>query len=276
MGAGQAILQPPPGSCRMSGSDTLRSLERGLRVLKALQGAPGLSLGALHEATALPKPTLLRILATLERAGMVRRRLADGRYSVVFGQAAALARQEQVALAAAPVLERLCRQVAWPSDLMVPAGDHMVLIESNRPKSPFPIHRENIGHKVNWLLSAVGRAYLAFCSPEERQDILDRVRSAGLAENWLASDLRQFGRILDDVRRRGYATRHPTYGGGPYGGVPDCDGLASIAIPVFREGRVYGAMNLLWRKEAGRVEAMSEQLLPELGLAASKIAVSLE
>jgi IclR family mhp operon transcriptional activator len=99
------------------------------------------------------------------------------------------------------------------------------------------------------------------------------VRSAGLAENWLASDLPQFGRILEEVRRRGYATRHPTYGGGAYGGVPDRDGLASIAIPVFREGRIYGAMNLLWRKEAVRVEAMSEQLLPELGSAATEIAV---
>jgi IclR family mhp operon transcriptional activator len=260
----------------MSGSDTVRGLERGLRVLKALQGAPALSLGEVHEATALPKPTLLRILATLERAGMARRRLADGRYSAVFGQAEALALQEQVALAAAAVLERLCRQVGWPSDVMVPAGDHMVLIESNRPKSPFPIHRESIGHKVNWLLSAVGRAYLAFCTPEERQDILDHVRSAGLPENWLASDMLQFERILDDVRRRGYATRHPTYGGGSYGGVPDCDGLASIAIPVFRDGRIYGAMNLLWRKEAVRIEAMSEQLLPELGSAATEIAVSLE
>jgi hypothetical protein len=35
-------------------------------------------------------------------------------------------------------------------------------------------------------------------------------------------------------------------------------------------------MNLLWRKEAGRVEAMSEQLLLELGSAASEIAVSLQ
>jgi DNA-binding IclR family transcriptional regulator len=42
-------------------------------VFKALQQAPSLSLQEVHAATRLPKPSLLRILATL--AGMVHRRL---------------------------------------------------------------------------------------------------------------------------------------------------------------------------------------------------------
>lgn len=48
----------------------IRGLERGLRVFKTLQQSAALTLADLHDATGLPKPTLLRILATLEGAGM--------------------------------------------------------------------------------------------------------------------------------------------------------------------------------------------------------------
>ena len=70
------------------------------------------------------------------------------------------------------MLERLCTRVSWPSDLMVPAGDHMEIRETNRTRSPFLLQQERIGLPVNWLNSAVGRAYLAYCLPTERQRIL--------------------------------------------------------------------------------------------------------
>ena len=60
--------------------ETIRGLERGPQVLKVLHSEPILSLHDIHLATAISKPSLLRILNTLERAGMGVRRLADGRY----------------------------------------------------------------------------------------------------------------------------------------------------------------------------------------------------
>src|ERR1051325_1187855 len=64
----------------MARSSTIRALERGLQVFKALQRAPTATLQDIHAATRIPKPSLLRILGTLEHEGMIYRRLDDGRY----------------------------------------------------------------------------------------------------------------------------------------------------------------------------------------------------
>ena len=66
----------------MPKSETIRGLERGLQVLNVLQSNPISSLHDIHLATSLSKPSLLRILHTLETAGLVSRRLGDGRYRV--------------------------------------------------------------------------------------------------------------------------------------------------------------------------------------------------
>ena len=64
----------------------------------------------------------------LSRPGVVSRRLADGQYRISANQSHLTRKPDcyhRVAEAAAPVLDRLCRKISWPSDLMVPAGDHM-------------------------------------------------------------------------------------------------------------------------------------------------------
>nr|MBP8217968.1 helix-turn-helix domain-containing protein [Thauera sp.] len=57
---------------------SIRALERGIEVLRLLGPQEGSSLRALHAASALPKPTLLRILHTLERGGLAWRSIEDG------------------------------------------------------------------------------------------------------------------------------------------------------------------------------------------------------
>ena len=131
---------------------------------------------------------------TLERAGLVSRRLADGHYriSALGRMARKRDRFDRVAEAAAPVLDRLCQKVLWPSDLLVPAGDHMERRETSRSHSPFPIHSAHelnrVGQPVGWLLSAVGRAYLAFCPEKEREGILRRLRKSNKLDDLLAHE----------------------------------------------------------------------------------------
>jgi DNA-binding MarR family transcriptional regulator len=67
---------------QVSASSNVRALQRRLHVLKMLQTSPASTLQDVHRATGIAKPSLLRILATLEREGMIRRRLDDGRYCI--------------------------------------------------------------------------------------------------------------------------------------------------------------------------------------------------
>ena len=263
----------------MSGSTTIRGLERGLRVLRALQTAPSATLHEVHLETGLPKPSLLRVLNTLEGAGMISRRMGDGRYRLS-ATAAHRAREpdryDRVAEAASPVLDRLCQRIAWPSDLMVPAGDHMEIRETSRTLSPFSLNHDRIGHRINWVLTAVGRAYLAVCPEAERRSILALLRETKLDENRLAFETERLDAILAETRARGYGTRDPTFVGGFYGRPAYADGLASIAVPLLGAREVYGCINILWVQRAFTIEHMAAQHLPDLSTAAAEIVGALD
>jgi IclR family mhp operon transcriptional activator len=258
---------------------TIRSLERGLQVLKALNATPISSLQDVYRVTRIPKPTLLRILLTLEQSGVVSRRLADGRYRVS-SNLTRLARKrdryDRVAEAAAPVLDRLCQKVSWPSDLMVPAGDHLEIRETSRTHSPFMIYynKDRVGMPVNWLLSAVGRAYLAYCPEHERKKVIGLLRNSDRQENWLARDPIRLGEILTETRKRGYGLRDPGFTGGPYG-TQAPDGLAGIAVPLRDHRRVHGVINIIWPRAARSVEDMVRDCLSDLQAAAEEIVASL-
>jgi DNA-binding IclR family transcriptional regulator len=188
----------------MAGPKIIKSLERGLLVLQALQMQPDSSLHELYVFTGISKPSLLRILHTLARSGLVTRRLADRRYRIGATLSHAPSRREhrdRIAEAAAPILERLRQRVSWPSDLMVPAGDHMEIRETTRARSPILLQQERIGLPVNWLQSAVGRAYLAYCPAKERQRFVDLLRNSTRPEAGARSD------EIERCARRGSRTR---------------------------------------------------------------------
>jgi len=260
--------------------ETIRGLQRGLQVMQVLQASSIASLNDIHRATRISKPSLLRILKTLEHAGMVSRRLADGHYRFSSFTRAVRKRDvhERVAEAAAPVLDQLCQKVKWPSDLLVTAGDHMERRESSRALSPFIIHSNvtrEIGTKVNWLLTGVGRVYLAFCPAQERQRILQLLRRSDKPEDRLARDPKRLEQILAETRARGYGVRDPHYLGGPYGTPPHDDGLAGIAIPLADGSRVHGSINILWIKTAFTIEEFAAQHLADLRAAGCEIVASL-
>ena len=260
----------------VAGPKIIKSLERGLQVLQALQMQPDSSLQELYILTGISKPSLLRILHTLARSGIVTRRLGDGRYRIgaMLSQHAPSHREhrDKIAEVAAPILDRLCERVSWPSDLMVPAGDHMEICETTRARSPFLLQQERIGLPVNWLWSAVETAYLAYCPAKERQRVIGLLRASTRPEDRLAREPARLSAILDEVRARGYGIRNSMHTGGYYGGPPHSDGLFSISVPLLDGPRVLGAINMLWLKNAFSIEAFAARHLGELQNAAAEIA----
>jgi IclR family mhp operon transcriptional activator len=262
----------------MPKQETMRGLERGLRVLEALEAQPISSLHELHLATGIPKPSLLRVLQTLERFHLVSRRL-DGRYRTstnLTSRPRRHAQHERVAEAAAPVLDRLCQTVSWPSDLLVPSGDHMLIAETSRTRTPFPIGGPaRIGVHVNWLLSAVGRVYLAYCPERERERVLRRLRRSDRLEDGLAKEPRQLDKILAETRKRGYGVRVPGFVATAQGTVFRDAGLAAIAVPLLDRSRVHGSINVIWVETACTVEDFAKRHLADLQGAAQEIVASL-
>ena len=185
-----------------------------------------------------------------------------------------LGRPAQPEEAAAPVLDRLCQRISWPSDLMVPAGDHMVIAETSQTQTPFLIKAGGIGSRINWLLSAVGRAYLAYCADKERDEVLRNLLKSERPEDRLAREPKRMERILVETRQRGYGIRDPGFAGGFYGAQQD-DGLAAIAVPLLGRRRVHGAINILWVRTAYTVEDFAGRHLADLQDAAREIVGSM-
>ncbi|MFP5401285.1 MAG: helix-turn-helix domain-containing protein [Gammaproteobacteria bacterium] len=258
------------------GSPSIRGLERGIEVLRLLHTHEGTALRALHAATGLPKPTLLRILHTLERGGLARRSMFDGQWrrAVVWAPPhTATVADQQLAEIAAPKLVALQRRVLWPSDLLVYRDFAMVLAESSRRLSGLAMNpRYHVGYRVDLFLSAPGRAWLAFCTEAEREAVMAHFRDHPPANPRSAAVFRhELGAILEHTRRQGYAVRDALFGGAEEDVSMFDDGLDAIAVPVPTATRVHAAINLVWPRRYDLRAKVVEANLGELIATAAAI-----
>jgi IclR family mhp operon transcriptional activator len=255
---------------------TVRALERGLDVLLEVQARRAVSLHELHCALGLPKATLLRMLLTLGRKGLVWQRLADGAYLPHIDAPArsAAATIEHIAEVASPYMKALSSRVAWPSVLAAPRLDHMEIVETNSPLFRLDAAILGpIGLKLSYIHTATGRAYLAACEESEREAIIARLqpRDSTTAQEESLRD------ILAEIRQRGYAAREPLH---PW---PDRskvlvlrDGRRSMAVPIMSGGGPVATINLTWPAKRGTDEAVMLRHLEALQQAAKAIGRAVE
>lgn len=244
---------------------TISSLERGLRVLKALEEMRAASLHDLHQVTGIPKATLIRILHTCNQEGLVWQRLADGAFvASLRPQRAPYNDAEWLGELASSVLEELCERVMWPSVLTVPRLDYMETIDTNSPKAYFDevVPVAPIGFRSHMLLGASGRSYISFCAEREREAVLRRLREHDAPGNAYAHDPGWLRRLLTTTRSRGYSVRAPEY---------DVDGRNSIAVPIRLHGEVLGCVNMTWRKTVMSAQEAARRHLDDLQAAVHRI-----
>jgi len=251
----------------------IRGLQRGVQVIRALQGTHGASLAQLHVDTGLPKATLLRVLRTLESERLVWRSLGDGLYRFrAAAFASAWVRNQRLAEAAGPHLVALQREALWPSDLVVRNGTSMEVVESTRALARLAISRDDLGDRVDIATTAAGRAYLAFCPQAERERIMRSLeRQADMRGVLGPVDVGELEAALAVARSRGYALRGPRLGLPLRPSSTVDDGLDAIAVPVRTGQRVLGALNLVWFRRFELREKMVRTHLPRLVATAAAI-----
>jgi IclR family mhp operon transcriptional activator len=251
---------------------SVRALERGLDVLLEIHRSRAASLRELHESTGLAKATLLRMLLTLSKRGLVWQRLADGAFlpsRLLKSMDWRADSNAALAELASPHLAELSRRVAWPSILAAPRLDHVEIIETNSPMNRLESAVLGpIGVKLSYIHTATGRAYLCACDPVERAAILNRLRPAGGDP---AGDA-LIEKIVRETQARGYSERHPPH---PW---PDrskaevaTDGRRSIAVPVMVHGHAVAATNITWPGHRADFNEMVAKHLKRLQATAAAI-----
>ena len=253
----------------MASFPPVEAVVRAVQLLECLNQHPVTSIAQLHRQTAISKPSLVRLLQTLEGLGYVRRAPKPGGYlltSRVRMLASGYHSEPRVVEVVAPLLDALTAIIKWPAALAVPDSGAAVIRYSTIPNSPLALLHSSIDMRLSLVTRALGLAYLAFCEQEEREALISLADPADNPENAAAQNRRSLDSTLEMVRRQGYALRDPKVR-------PVSN---TLAIPIFDAHRVVGSVGVTWfASTMGRDEAVKRYLGLLRGVAAeAKLALS--
>lgn len=185
------------------------------------------SLQTLTEETALPKPTLHRMLAQLEAAGLLQRE-GDGRHYSAGVRLRQLS--ENLLLnsglhgARHAVLRRLVDEVGESCNLTALSGSEVVYLDRVETAAPLRFYLHP-GSRVPAHCSASGKLFLAQMPPAQRRRLLAHVTLERYTVNTLTA-LDALEVELARVRRDGYALDNEEF----------LPGLLCVAVLVPRPG----------------------------------------
>ena len=242
---------------------------RCLAVLREVSIQRDASIRSIQEAIDLNRPTIIRMLETLEHAGLVRRHADSGTYFVT-GKTLELSMGFQfdnlVATAAIPILEALQSKIGWPSDVAIFDTDEMIVAATNRRNETKFFYDRRPGFRTTLLGAALGRAYIAYASDGDRQRAFGLLKSNPSPWNEPARDSRLAAELVETIRSQGYALTDAAYTASVYG-----DAVTSIGVPVLDGDRPIAALNATYLREAFTLEEAKERLLAPLIEAASEL-----
>ncbi len=245
----------------MTSSKPVSALQRGLAVLSVVSKRRRVSVSEVRGETGLDKATIIRMLETLMHEGYVEKNPEDSTYCVT-GRTVDLGRgfapHARLVELVGPLMEELRARIGWPSDFAVPDGDAMFIVETGET-SPIIAHRPP-DYRPDFLLTSLGRAYLAFCADEDQRRILDRVSGTSVPEaKDMLRDEAGMRKLFATIRERGYATADVNYSRRL-----GSETILPIAIPVTDKKRVYGSVSLFFVRSSVSEEDAVRNYLPRL------------
>ncbi len=236
-------------------SENVRAVGRALEILLAFSEAdPELSASELLKRVDLSRPTLYRLLYTLEEHGFLvsigepqRFRLGPSvsRLAHVWNNSLDLK------TIAEPILRRIWQDTRETVALFIPQGNMRLCVEEI--PSPQPLNfKRGVGYTERIVRGATGRAILAYLNPtpEELKSYL----------NGTELNLKKLEEELASTRKRGYSSSHNEL----------ISGAVAVAVPFFdRTGQVAGSMGVFGpevRMDPAKQKAIARQLQQEAAI----------
>jgi IclR family mhp operon transcriptional activator len=252
----------------MAAFEPVTSVLRAFEVLRIVNDRDQATVTEIHRLSGLPKPTILRMIETLIAAGYVVRENDRPAY-VATGKCLLLSNgfraHDRLTAVAAPMLAAFRRKIGWPSDIGIFDGDAMVIAATSRDLGVLVLNRK-IGTRTPLLLSALGRAYFAFCDDAECERIVERLKQSANPLDQSARSPERVESLRRETRRRGFSVTDKRYLDTAYDGL-----IWGICVPIIADGKVAAAMNVMFLRSAMTLEAGIAGLVPVLQAAAREI-----
>jgi DNA-binding IclR family transcriptional regulator len=181
------------------------TLARGLEVLRCFTPLETM-LGnkEISVRTGLPKPTVSRLTYTLTKLGYLRHNMRLGKYqlgSAVLSIGYPLLASMSVRQVARPFMKELADYCRGSVSMGIRDRLNMVYVESSRNGNALTM-LPDIGTAVPIAQAAIGRAFLAACTPAEREAVLNQIK---VKEPELHRKFRPaIDKSLEDIRARGF------------------------------------------------------------------------
>lgn len=233
----------------------IKSLARGFEVLRAFRSEDrGISNAELARRTGLPKPTLSRLTFTLLSLGYLHLDEETGRYSLhphVLTLGYPVLSQLSIRELARPLMQELADTVRGAVVLGVRDGLSIIIVERarHRTMATWPL---DIGVARDIATTAIGRAYIVALKPDERSELLERVR-ADDPSRW-----REIERGID-TSLQSYSEKGYTISAGDW--VPE---FSAVGVPlILKDGTIVPLNCGIYsnRVDEGKLKDMGERLL---------------
>jgi DNA-binding IclR family transcriptional regulator len=172
--------------------------------LLALQSDRGITLSDLSVQLHMPKSTVHRYLATLQQLGLAERSDAD-RFRLgtrVIELAGLFLANSDLRTESQAALDALATQTDETIHLAVPSGTEVVYIAKVESKHALRMY-SYIGARLPMYCTALGKAILAFGTPERRRDVLAQPLKARTPST--ITSRQALERELETVRSQGFA-----------------------------------------------------------------------
>lgn len=235
----------------------VEAARRVLNILRVMNALGIATVGDLHAATGLPKPSIVRLLETLMYDGYVARDNMCNGYRVTLLTRELSAGRHGIPL----VIESarswaigLTQRIKWPVGIAMLDGIEMEIRYWTGSISPLAYTNNLVRRRNSPIHTAMGRAYLAFCGPMERTKFLRQCRE-NLALQFGEAEEADFLALLERVRRVGYATRDPRV---------EPLRMTTIGMPLRFEGFAIAAASVTFYNSAVKARDIASRIIEPL------------
>ncbi|PHR96913.1 MAG: transcriptional regulator [Blastopirellula sp.] len=245
----------------------VRSVERVLAILEHLNRNRVTTVRDLHATTGLPKPTIVRLLQTLEQTGYVSNDAGHGGYQVtskITSLGSGFHGDPLVVEAGRAHAVALTKHIIWPTTIAILDGTHMVVRYSTIPDSPNSPFHATVNMQLTLDRHALGLAYLAFCNSDEQDILINTVlTSKERNKNRISGKEKVLRQSLRFVREQGFAERIPYM---------EPRSSNTIAVPIMGEERILGTLGITYFRAAYSQKDAAEKFVKKLHRTARDIA----
>ncbi|KRK77982.1 IclR family transcriptional regulator [Companilactobacillus alimentarius DSM 20249] len=195
--------------------------------------APGLK--EISQNVDISKPTILKILQTLEYCGYVRslgtvKQYYLGTIFIKYGNEST--QSFNLVKIAMPFLNKLRDQTTEAINLGIVENDKVVLLD--RAKSTNSIHFDlELGGTMDMYSSAMGKAILSYYSEQKIDSYLDKTVLTPLTKNTLVTR-QDLMADLSTNKARGYAIDD----------IENQDGVYCVGFPLVKDGQIFGGFSI--------------------------------